>query len=291
MGYAGYSTESRLLRSSTMGYSTKSIDEVFIQQKERKVHESMSPKGIKLRECRDSATHPNTVPIILALDVTGSMGGIPHELIKGGLPKLMGNLIQKGCPDASLLFLAVGDHECDRFPMQVAQFESGDEELDMWLTRTYIERGGGGNAGESYLLAWEFAANRTETDAFEKRGKKGILITVGDEPNLKFLPKKALEEIYGAGNVEAQSTQTKEYLLAKAQEKWDVYHINLSTGQSEWTQDLGKNHIQITRSAEAVPDAIVEIVLNSMGDEKDYSGVQVEPVAISPEKEKAEILL
>lgn len=39
----------------------------------------------KIRECRDSEEHPESLPIIIALDVTGSMGMVPHSLITGGL--------------------------------------------------------------------------------------------------------------------------------------------------------------------------------------------------------------
>jgi hypothetical protein len=139
------------------------MDTVFEQNRKRKIHESMDPKTIKLREARDSAEHPNVFPVILGLDLTGSMGSIPVYLIREGLPHIMGKLIQKGFNDASLLFVGVGDHENDDAPLQVGQFESGDDELDTWLTRTWVEGGGGGNAGESYLLAWYFAAKPTIT--------------------------------------------------------------------------------------------------------------------------------
>jgi len=33
----------------------------------------MNPKGLKVRECRDSADHPDSLGIAFALDVTGSM--------------------------------------------------------------------------------------------------------------------------------------------------------------------------------------------------------------------------
>ncbi|STD12570.1 hypothetical protein [Chryseobacterium carnipullorum] len=40
----------------------------------------------------------------------------------------MGGIIQGGVPDPALLFLGIGDHECDAYSLQVGQFESGDEE-------------------------------------------------------------------------------------------------------------------------------------------------------------------
>ena len=50
---------------------------------------------------------------ILALDVTGSMGSIPHYLVKDGLPNIMDGLIKKGIADPQVLFMGIGDHECE----------------------------------------------------------------------------------------------------------------------------------------------------------------------------------
>jgi hypothetical protein len=261
MGGTRYDFGARESRAKKVGYASKSAGEIFTQNALRMAHESMNPNGVIVREARDSEVHPNTVPIILGLDVTGSMGHIPHELIKDGLPKLMGGIIQGGVPDPALLFLGIGDHECDRYPLQVGQFESGDEELDMWLTRTYIESGGGGNAGESYLLAWYFAAFHTKTDAFEKRGQKGLLFTVGDEPGLKTLPASAIKEIMGQG----QQTYTHLELLAEAQKRYDVYHISvLHSGQAinadvEWKELLGQNCLSIEDHRE-IPNVIKKII-------------------------------
>jgi len=244
MGYSSYSVTSRVSSARSAHYSTASVDQIFTQNKERKAHELMASKNIALRESHDSAEHPNTVPVQLYLDVTGSMGHIPHEMIKDGLPTLVGSLIQAGIPDVALMFGAIGDHECDGDPLQVAQFESGDEELDMWLTRTYLEGGGGGNAGESYLLAWYFAAFHTRTDAWDKRGQKGFVFTIGDEPNLQSLPISAVKEVMG-DNAHGQATYSASELLAAAQEKNHVYHIFLEHGyrhcDEDWKQKLGKN--------------------------------------------------
>jgi len=261
MGGTRYDMDARFDRARKAGYGSKSAGEIFTQNAKRMAHESMNPKGVSFRESRDSEVHPNSVPIILGLDVTGSMGHIPHELIKEGLPKLMGGIIQGGVPDPALLFLGIGDHEYDNYPLQVGQFESGDEELDMWLTRTYIESGGGGNAGESYLLAWYFAAFHTRTDAFEKRNQKGILFTVGDEPCLKKLPASAVREIMGAG----QQTYTHHELLEEARKRYEVYHISvLHSDQAMradrgWKELLGQNCLSIADHRE-IPNVIKGII-------------------------------
>jgi hypothetical protein len=148
MGGHFYSADTRSTRAQDKGYYKKSFDAISTQTKERKIHEKMNPSGVAFRECRDSEQHPNTVPVIFALDVTGSMGHIPEMMIKDGLPTMMSKLISK-VPDVSLLFMGVGDHECDSGPLQVAQFESGDEQLDMWLERLWLEKGGGGNGGDN----------------------------------------------------------------------------------------------------------------------------------------------
>lgn len=247
MGASSYSLKSRLHRSTTMGFTTNSVNENFTQNKVRRIHESMDPKGAKIREARDSEAHPNSVPIILALDLTGSMGNIPQHLVQEGLPKMMDRMIQRGVTDPALLFIGVGDTQTDQYPLQVGQFESGDLELDTWLTRTYLEGGGGGNEGESYLLAWYYAANHTVTDAWEKRNKKGFLFTCGDEPSLTSLPRNAIEHLMGS----AQAGYSDKELLDLVKEKWNVYHLHImqgNRGQSSfgyWKQLLGDNCIQV----------------------------------------------
>lgn len=264
MGNSSYDSNARFTRSVNVGYTTKSVNEIFTQNVERKIHEQMNPKNVLFRESCDSKEHPNTVPIQFYLDVTGSMGHIPHEMIKNGLPTLIGNLIQNGIPDAALLFGAIGDHETDNFPLQIAQFESGDAELDMWLTRVYLEGNGGGNGGESYLLAWYFAAFHTKTDAFEKRGKKGFVFTIGDEPCLKNLPVSAIKALMETSAV-GQANYTAAELLAAAQEKNHVYHIHLDHGgricDSMWKELLGENLIVI-KDVSTIPRVMSDIIIS-----------------------------
>jgi len=273
MGYTSYSSSSRSVRAASAGYATKSASDIFTQSKERKIHESMEPSKALLRESRDSEAHPNSIPIIIALDTTGSMLDIPMHLVREGLPKMVGNIIQKGFPDPQILFLGVGDHECDRAPLQIGQFESGDEELDLWLTRTYLERGGGGNGGESYLLAHYFAANHTVMDCLEKRGQKGILVTIGDEAGLHSLPKRSIQEIMGK---EVQGSYSDDNLLDLAKEKYDVYYIHIdhnggdARAERYWQGKLNENCI-IVNDYEKVGDTISTLVVRNIKNRISYN--------------------
>ena len=226
----------------------------------------MKSQGIVLREARDSEIHPNSFPIIVALDLTGSMQDIPQNLIQTGLPKMISSIIQGGVQSPSLLFLGVGDHECDKEPLQIGQFESGDQELDLWLHRTYLEGGGGGNSGESYSLAHYFASRHCETDAWDKRGVKGVLITIGDEPNLNSYPSRAIKEITGDAN---SVGFTAVDMLEEVKERWDVYHINPRAKEQRnrwrdasgyWQKFLGDGYMPCESYTE-IPNIISNIVV------------------------------
>jgi hypothetical protein len=187
-------------------------------------------------------------------------------MIKEGLPTLIGTLIQNGVPDVALMFGGIGDHTIDRAPLQISQFESGDAELDMWLTRSWLEGGGGGNEGESYLLAWYFSAFHTRTDAWDKRHKKGFLFTVGDEPCLENLPISAVKGLMGSTAV-GQGNYTRAELLALAQEKNHVYHLFIVHDgrrvDHAWRELLGDHLIELTDYRD-VSKKISEIVLANL---------------------------
>jgi len=273
MGGGSYCTTTRMARAEDLGYHTKSVHETFSQ---RQINNAMNPHGVKLREARDSKEHPNSVAIMLALDLTGSMGSVPHHLVKDGLPNIMDGIIQKGVKDPQLLFVGVGDHECDDSPLQVGQFESSDELLDKWLTDIYLEGGGGGNYGESYLLAWYFAGYHTSIDCWEKRQRKGYLFTIGDEPTLKDVPKAAVQKIMGPGQYQKY---TAAQLLDKARETYNVYHLHISetgagsdpTTVAGWRQLMGKNLIEVKHHAE-VSDIIADIVTKNENGQQKVTG-------------------
>jgi hypothetical protein len=143
--------------------------------------------------------------------------------------------------------------------------------LDRWLTNVFIEGKGGGNGGESYSLAWYFAGYRTSTDSFEKRGRKGLLFTVGDEP-VHDLDLKAVENICGRNSDVIRNDLTAANLLKKARETYEVFHIHVREGtngkthsvMNAWKRLMGENLI-IVDSAEDVPQAIADTVVKFKG--------------------------
>jgi predicted protein tyrosine phosphatase len=168
--------------------------QVFQQSK---CHPLMNPKGVCLRESRDSADHPNSQGIVFALDVTGSMGGIPRLLATKELPTFMKVLVDCQVPDPQILFMAIGDAISDSAPLQVGQFESTAELMDKWLTYSYLEGGGGGSGEESYELGMYFLATHTEMDCMVKRNKRGYLFMTGDENPYATLSRHIVEAVVG----------------------------------------------------------------------------------------------
>lgn len=266
MGGGFYSVNSRVDRSLTKGYSNTTVhnlysaDTVFQQNLKREIHKSMDPGNITIREAKDNLDHPNSYPIIIGIDVTGSMGELPVELIKE-LHKIMDYIFQQGIKDPQIQFIAIGDLECDRYPLQIGQFESSDEAIDVELLKVYREGGGGGNDGESYHLAWYQALNKTEFDSFVKRGQKGLIVTIGDEPCLNNLNLSAVGKLY---NSEGSSYITTKELLEKVSVKWDVCHIHMTstnTGarksyQEYWKTLLPEKNIVFSNDISDVPKLI-----------------------------------
>ena len=69
MGYGNYSHAAHTALIADR--AARPGAEVFTQ---RSTHPLMNPHGLKVRESRDNADHPNSLGIAFALDVTGSMG-------------------------------------------------------------------------------------------------------------------------------------------------------------------------------------------------------------------------
>ena len=234
--------------------------------KQSTCHPLMNPKGVRLRECRDSEDHPQSLGIVFALDITGSMGSIPKLIATQQLPSFMQVLTDCQIADPQLLFMAVGDATYNSAPLQVGQFESTAELMDQWLTQTYLEGGGGGNGMENYELGLYFLATHTEMDCMVKRNKRGYLFMTGDEKPYPMLSKHIVETIIGD---KLDDDLTAEEIVAELQKTYTPFFIipdpkRARKCERSWRDLLG-DHVICTESAADVTFVAAGAILLNEG--------------------------
>ena len=208
---------------------SKSINQIYTTSS---LHDDVDPAKMKngQRESCDSDANPKSTPIIIGLDATGSMQTIPEYMIKTGLGEMFKSIYErKPVSDPQVAFCCIGDVVAgDRAPFQVGQFESQCDLLVDGLTKFWLNGcGGGGNDQESYDLPYYFAVNHTKTDSFQKRGQKGYLITIGDEPPPRVLTAGDINKVFGTnpeGNV------TFEQLVSQVRRTYIPIHIIIEEG-------------------------------------------------------------
>lgn len=249
----------RAYASTTVGKTTA---EIFTA---RDLKDRLNPKNVKVRESRDSTDSPQATPVIVSTDVTGSMGMVAAAIAHKGLGTLFESILdRKPITNPHLMFMAQGDVKYDSAPLQVSQFEA-DNRIVEQLTDIWVEGGGGGNGWESYELPWYFAGFHTEHDSLLKRGKRGYMFTVGDEPIGPGLKKSELVRFLNDGAERDFSTQE---CLEAAQRLYDVYHVVIKEGYAgdamdgvlgTWKPLLGQHIIVLddhTKLAETIVSAI-----------------------------------
>ena len=239
MGSGSWTTASFVNYATTRGYDTDSRGVVTTNYsnqemfKSKELDSSLNPKNV-VRECCDSKEHPNTVPVILALDVTGSMGQAAVEISKK-LNNIMTKLYEQ-VEDIEFMVMGIGDLSYDRFPIQASQFES-DIRIAEQLEKVYFE-----------------------------------FITIGDERLNPYLPRTAY--YCGLSNATGDSLQadveTKD-LYTETAEKFDIYHINVNHRggydqeqiKKSFLEYLDDKHFCTINKLDDITDTIVEIITSA----------------------------
>lgn len=260
----GFDTKDVILDCST------STQEVFSSTH---MKEAMNVRD-KVRECCETEEHPNTIPIIIGLDVTGSMNNACKSCLAGINDTIV--KLYENYKDVEIAVAGIGDFVYDHSPFQLSQFES-DVRIADNLFDLYIENGGGGNSWESYTAAWYAGLHHTRLDCWN-RGQKGIIITMGDELLNPILPKQAIQQVFG--DVEQDDVDTQE-LYDKICEKYEVYHISITDKSfysrradgidNSWSQVIGDHYKKST--CEDLSKAICEIVDDAIGVVSSYEEI------------------
>lgn len=265
-----YITTSYGMDSATYSTSSMSARQIY---RARGLNKKLNPYNV-MRECCDSEEHPNTLPVILALDVTGSMGQAAVKTAQQ-LNEIMTSLYEdESVKDIEFCVMGIGDLYCDNSPIQISQFES-DIRIAEQMSDVYFEFGGGGNTWESYTAAWYMGLNHCKLDCWD-RGQKGIIITLGDELPNPYLDHVELNHITGD---ELENDIPTVKLLNDTREKYDVYHVSVNDEDNsykwhnrehklddKWRQLLGKHYKVATLNNLA--EVITNIIKNKASDNK-----------------------
>ena len=255
MGFTGYSDEAAearvesRVREGKAAVSSYTAD-IAAGVAPPKVHNDLDPKGLIFRESRDSEAHPESVPVILVLDETGSMGRVIRQIQKS-IRSLMKLLVHKGyLPHPHIMIIGIGDvPNRERAPLQVSQFES-DDKIEGCIDSVFIEGQGGSYGQESYQNAAYIAAFKTRTDHYEKRGQRGYMFIFGDEENHEFSVDEVRKLIDTADERTLQSMTTAE-IYEKAAEKYRIFFVlpkRASGGTNEgivshWSKLIGSQNV------------------------------------------------
>lgn len=260
--YKNRAKQLRRTKRSAFGY-----DEDIRQGKQHAgVHPLLDPLNFTdgQRVSRDSEANPCSTPIVVLFDVTGSMGTVPRILQKR-LCSLMGLCMRRGfVDDPAILVGGIGDATCDIAPVQIGQFESGNE-IENDLNNLYLEGGGGGQCTESYELGLYFLARKTATDHFEKRGRKGYAFIIGDEMPYPRVSKREVQRVFG--DKLARDIPLRQ-ILREAKEKFEIYSIlpNMTSYYNDlriiecWRELFGQNALRLPE-----PEGISELIASVIG--------------------------
>jgi hypothetical protein len=275
MGGGSYTDKDWTSFSSSRAYSDPktTVNDVY---KRSGIDTDLDPLKFSIRESVDGPDNPESTPIIIGLDVTGSMDRVLDSIARKGLKTICEEIYKRNpVTNPHICTLGIGDIECDQSPLQVTQFEA-DIRIFEQLEKLYLERGGGANDHESYTLAWYLARYMTKTDSFSKRGRKGFIFTIGDEEITPILKASDIKRFVGG---EQTNDLTCQELFDITFPEWNIFHIvikegsyarrNLDSVLSSWGNVIGHQRVIPLDDHTKAGEVIVSAMEISAGKSKD----------------------
>jgi len=205
-------------------------------------------------------------PLIVAIDVTGSMASWPFEIFDR-LPLLFNTLVQYRT-DVEICFAAIGDAAVDRWPLQVTAFASGFD-LEQLLGSLYGE-GGGGDAPESYGLFAHWVNTHVEIPNAEETP---FLIVFGD---ISMHPKIQGGQVshYLGDKIKGDLDSMSEW--KKLTQKWNTWFLRRPGGKrgdpidDQWGKAIGAQKIFHIEDEQRAVDYAMGLVARSWGHFDDF---------------------
>ncbi|MCK6504727.1 hypothetical protein L6R53_15195 [Myxococcota bacterium] len=219
----------------------------------------------KVIDPRKEVHTASTNPIIVAVDVTGSMARWPFEIFDR-LP-LLYTTLQAYREDAEILFAAIGDAGVDRWPLQVTTFASGFD-LEQQLGAIFGE-GGGGDAPESYGLF----AHWVDTHVKAPNAEKPFLIVFGDITMHERFPAAQVRDVMGDG---AQGDLDAIAAWQRVSKKWNTWFLRRPGGKEgdavdqQWARAIGADHVFHIDDEQRAVDYAMGLIAQAWGHFGDF---------------------
>lgn len=255
------------LHTSGVGRA-RSADDIF-KTSRSKIGKDYLPYKVTRESC-DSSDHPESTPIAIGLDVTGSMNRVLEVAAKRVGDTILEIMDRKCVVGPQIMYAAIDDYiTTSEKCLQITQFESDIRVAEQMHNLAFL-RQGGGNDWESYADLWYFLRYHTKCDAFSK-GRKGVVFTIGDDGIQKTISKYEISEVFG-DDVEKDISVKK--LLSELNRNWEVYHLNILGGScsdyvlKQWEEYLGTHSIKVD-DVNAIPEIIVSILQTLNGESVD----------------------
>jgi hypothetical protein len=205
----------------------------------------------QLTDARKRIRSSSKNPLVIAVDVTGSMQRWPFEIFDR-LP-LLYNTLSQYRPDLEISFCAIGDAACDRWPLQTTDFSKGFD-LERYLKALYGE-GGGGDEPESYGLF----AHWVNTHVTLEQARRPFLIVFGDATMHETVQGGQISHFMGDEHRDVDSVAAWQQ-VAKT---WNTWFLRRPGGRkgdsvhSQWSRAVGEQQVvQIDDELRAVDYAM-----------------------------------
>ncbi|KYK25449.1 hypothetical protein AYK26_05935 [Euryarchaeota archaeon SM23-78] len=211
-------------------------------------------------------------PLIVAVDVTGSMERWPAEIFDR-LPLLYQTLSQYR-PDLEVCFAAIGDAYSDEYPLQINNFGKGVA-LEDHINALYPEGGGGGQIHETYELFGHYILNHCKTP----KAKNPFLLIFGDEKFYENVNPDQAEHFMGYRPEKAIESKS---MWKNLMQKFNMFYLQKPYGWGDnnsitqsvtdtWAEAIGKQRIIALPSMERAVDVGMAIVARHWGKFGDYT--------------------
>lgn len=251
---------------STRGASKRKSAAIRSEAHGPRTYNKKRSPNLKIIDPKKQIQTESQNPIIIAVDVTGSMADWPFEIFDR-LPLLFNTLSQYR-EDLAICFAAIGDASVDDWPLQVTSFASGFD-LEQQLNSLYGE-GGGGDAPESYGL---FAHWVNTHVSISKTQEKPFLIVFGD---INMHPKVSKTHI----NTYLGDNNSNDIDAIKAwkdvSSNWNTWFLRRPTGKTgdhvdqQWAKAIGEKKVFHIKDEQRAVDYAMGLIARAWGQFPDF---------------------